>query len=198
MFWLGFLFGDENRKLKELEQRKKDRQAERDRELLGFMVEELAPQLEFMKKNNLESLTFTLLDPSKFNYSLLSQTMSKIGSKIAYTRLEKFEGKFLLTLYKNRPEAISRLYLTILLRGLLWLVLALLITTLVFGVLSPGLELVKSQFSSSFLVPILLNFLVVFFIIISSNAIASVLFRNSKVAKEFEHTVRFDKVVDDD
>ena len=198
MFWLGFLFGDENRKLKELEQRKKDRQAERDREVLGFMVEELRPQLDFMKKNTLESLTFTLLDTSKFNYSLLSQALSKIGSKIAYTRLEKFEGKFLLTLYKNRPEAISRLYLTILLRGLLWLVLALLITTLVFGVLSPGLELVKSQFTSSFLVPILLNFLVVFFIIISSNAIESVLFRNSKVAKEFEHTVRFDKVVEND
>ncbi len=198
MFWLGFLFGDENRKLKELEQRKKDRQAEQDRETLGFMIDELTPQLEFMEKYNLENLTFTLLDSSKFNYSLLSQALSKTGSKIAYTRLEKFEGKFLLTLYKSRPEEISRLYLTILLRGLLWLVLALLITTLVFGVLSPGLELVKSQFSSSFLVPILLNFLVVFFIIISSNAIASVLFRNSKVAKEFEHTVRFDKVVDDD
>lgn len=198
MFWLGFLFGDENRKLKDLEQRKKDRQVERDRETLGFMVEVLAPQLEFMDKNNLENLTFTLLDSSKFDYSLLSQALSKIGSKIAYIRLEKFEGKFLLTLYKTRPESISRLYLAILLRGLLWLVLALLVTTLVFGVLSPGLELVKSQFTSSFLVPILLNFLVVFFIIISSNAIASVLFRNSKVAKEFEHTVRFDKVVEND
>ena len=198
MFWLGFLFGDESRKLKELEQHKKDRQAERDRELLGFMVEELQPQLDFMTKNNLESLTFTLLDSSKFNYSLLSQALPKIGFKVAYTRLEKFEDKFILTLYKNRPEAISRLYLAILLRGLLWLVLALLTTTLVFGVLSPGLGFVKSQFTSSFLVPILLNFLVVFFIIISSNAIASVLFRNSKVAKEFEHTVRFDKVVDYD
>ena len=62
MFWLGFLFGDENRKLKDLEQRKKDRQAERDRETLGFMVDELTPQLDFMKKNNLENLTFTLLD----------------------------------------------------------------------------------------------------------------------------------------
>lgn len=72
MFWLGFLFGDENRKLKELEQRKKDRQVERDRETLGFMVEVLAPQLEFMDKNNLENLTFTLLDSSKFDYSLLS------------------------------------------------------------------------------------------------------------------------------
>lgn len=195
MFWLGFLFGDENRKLKELEQRKKDRQAERDRETLGFMIDELTPQLDFMVKYNLENLTFTLLDPTKFDYSLLSQVLSKVGSKIAYTRLEKFEGKFLLTLYKNRPEAISRLYLAILLRGLLWLVIAIVNTTLVFGVLSPGLELVKSQFTSSFLVSILLNFLTVFFVLISSNAIASVLFRYSKVAKEFENTIRFDKVV---
>ena len=81
MFWLGFLFGDENRKLKELEQRKKDRQVERDRETLGFMVEVLAPQLDFMDKNNLENLTFTLLDSSKFDYSLLSQALSKVGSK---------------------------------------------------------------------------------------------------------------------
>ena len=110
MFWLGVLFGDEHRKLKELEQRKKDRQAERDRELLGFMVEELTPQLDFMERYNLDNLTFTLLDSSKFNYSLLSQALSKIGSKIAYTRLEQFEGKFLLTLYKNRPKAISRLH----------------------------------------------------------------------------------------
>lgn len=195
MFWLGFLFGDENRKLKELEQRKKDRQAERDRETIDFMVEELRPQLDFMKKNNLENLTFTLLDSSNFDYSLLSQALSNLGSKIAYTRLEKFEGKFLLTLYKNHPKAISRLYLAILLRGLLWLILALMTASLIFEVLSPGLELVKSQFTSSFLVPILLNFLTVFFVLISSNAIASVLFRYSKVAKEFENTIRFDKVV---
>lgn len=198
MFWLGFLFGDENRKLKELEQRKKDRQAERDRETLGFMIDELTPQLDFMVKYNLENLTFTLLDSTKFDYSLLSQALSKVGSKIAYTRLEKFEGKFLLTLYKNRPEAISRLYLAILLRGLLWLVIAIVTTTLVFGVLSPRVEFVQSQFTTSFLVPILLNFLVVFFILVSSNAIASVFFRNSKVAKEFEHTIRFDKVVEND
>lgn len=198
MFWLGFLFGDENRKLKELEQRKKDRQAERDRETIDFMVEELRPQLDFMKKKNLENLTFTLLDSSNFDYSLLSQALLNLGSKIAYTRLEKFEGKFLLTLYKNHPEAISRLYLAILLRGLLWLILALMTASLIFEVLSPGLELVKSQFTSSFLVPILLNFLTVFFVLISSNTIASVLFRYSKVAKEFEHTIRFDKVVEND
>lgn len=198
MFWLGFLFGDENRKLNELEQRKKDRQAEQDRETIGFMVKELTPQLEFMKKTGLDNLTFPILDLSKFDYSLLSKTLTKCGSKIAYTRLEKEKGIFTLTLYKNRPDAISRLYLAILLRGLLWFVLALMTSVLVFGVLSPSLDLVKSQFTSSFLVPILLNFLTVFFVLISSNAVASVLFRYSKVAKEFENTIRFDKVVEND
>ena len=151
-----------------------------------------------MKKNELDNLTFPILDFSKFDYNLLSKALTKCGSKIAYTRLEKEKGIFTLTLYKNRPDAISRLYLAILMRGLLWFVLALMTSVLVFGVLSPSLDLVKSQFTSSFLVPILLNFLTVFFVLISSNAVASVLFRYSKVAKEFENTIRFDKVVEND
>lgn len=94
MFWLGFLFADENRQLKELEQRKKDRQAEQDRETIGFMVKKLTPQLEFMKKTELDNLTFPILDLSKFDYSLLSKALTKCGSKIAYTRLEKEDGTF--------------------------------------------------------------------------------------------------------
>lgn len=80
MFWLGFLFGDENRKLKELEQRKKDRQAELDNKTIGFMVETLTPQLEFMKKNELDNLTFPILDLSKFDYSLLYELDSGVVS----------------------------------------------------------------------------------------------------------------------
>lgn len=125
MFWLGFLFGDENRQLKELEQRKKDRQAEQDRETIGFMVKKLTPQLEFMKKAELDNLTFPILDLSKFDYSLLSKALTKCGSKIAYTRLEKEDGTFTLTLYKTRPEVISRLHRAYILRVLLWFVFAL-------------------------------------------------------------------------
>lgn len=94
MFWLGFLFGDENRNLKELEQHKKDHQAELDNKTIGFMVETLTPQLEFMKKNELDNLTFPILDLSKFDFSLLSKALTKCGSKIAYTRLEKENGTF--------------------------------------------------------------------------------------------------------
>lgn len=198
MFWLGFLFADENRQLKELEQRKKDRQAEQDKETLGFMVDELRPQLDFMKKNNLENLTFTLLAPSKFNYSLLSQALSKIGSKIAYTRLEKFEGKFLLTLYKNRPEAISRLHRAYILRLLLWFVFALVFTVPVYLFSKTYLNLLQPTFFASTLFGYLLAIIGVSLIWIFANISSSLAFRHFKLADEFKNTIRFDKVVEND
>lgn len=197
MFWLGFLFGDENRKLKELEQRKKDRQAEQDRETLGFMIGELTPQLEFMEKYNLENLTFTLLDSSKFNYSLLSQTMSKIGSKIAYTRLEKFEGKFLLTLYKNRPEAISRLHKVYILRLLLWFIFALVFTVPVYLFSKTYLDLLQPTFFAPTLFDYLLVIIGVSIIWILANISSFLTFRHLKFAEEFKNTIRFDKVLED-
>jgi hypothetical protein len=198
MFWLGFLFGDENRKLKDLEQRKKDRQAERDRETLGFMVDELTPQLDFMKKNNLENLTFTLLDSSKFDYSLLSQALSKIGSKIAYTRLEKFEGKFLLTLYKNRPEAISRLHRAYILRVLLWFVFALVFTVPVYLFSKTYLDLLQLTFFAPTLFEYLLALVGVSVIWSFANISSSLVFCHFKLADEFKNTIIFDKVVEDD
>ena len=198
MFWLGFLFGDENRQLKELEQRKKDRQAERDRELLGFMVEELTPQLDFMERYNLDNLTFTLLDSSKFNYSLLSQALSKIGSKIAYTRLEQFEGKFLLTLYKNRPKAISRLHRAYILRFLLWFIFALLFTVPVYLFSKTYLDLLQPTFFASTLFDYLLTVIGVSVIWIFANISSSLVFHHFKLADEFKNTIIFDKVVEDD
>ena len=198
MFWLGFLFGDENRKLKELERSRKQRELEEEEKKVSFMIEDFEPFLTSMEKEGMTETSVVFSDCSRFSYNALPKALSKLGSKIAYTRLEKEKGTFTLTFYKNRPEAISRLYSAILLRGLLWLVVALMTSVLVFGMLSPSLDLVKSKFTSSFLMPILLNFIAVFFVITSSNFIASVLFRYSKVAKEFEHTVRFDKVVDYD
>lgn len=198
MFWLGFLFADENRQLKELEQRKKDRQAEQDKETLGFMVDELRPQLDFMKKNNLENLTFTLLAPSKFNYSLLSQALPKIGSKIAYTRLEKFEGKFLLTLYKNRPESISRLHRAYILRVLLWCAFALVFSVPVYLFSKTYLDLLQPTFFAPTLFDYLSAIIGVSIIWICANISSSLVFRHFKLADEFKHTLRFDKVVEDD
>lgn len=199
MFWLlDFLFGNESHKLKELEQRKKDRQVEQDRETLDFMVEELQYQLAFMEKNNLESLTFTLLNPSKFNYSFLSQALSKIGSKIAYTRLEKFEGKLLLTLYKNRPEAISRLHIAYILRLLLWFVFALIFTVPVYLFSKTYLDLLQPTFFAPILFAYLLAIAGVSVIWICANMVSALVFRHVKFAEEFKHTLRFEKVLDDD
>lgn len=198
MFWLGFLFGDESRKLKELEQHKKDRQAERDRETLDFMVEELRPQLDFMKKNNLESLTFTILDPSKFNYSLLSKALIKCGSKIAYIRLEKEDGTFTLTLYKNRPEAFSRLHRAYILRLLLWFIFALVFTVPVYLFSKAYLDLLQPTFFAPTLFDYLLTIIGVSVIWIFANISSSLAFRHFKLADEFKNTIRFDKVVEDD
>lgn len=198
MFWFGFLFGDENRKLKELEQRRKYRQVERDKETLGFMVEELQYQLAFMEKNNLESLTFTLLNPSKFNYSLLSQALSKIGSKIAYTRLEKFEGKLLLTLYKNRPEAISRLYRAYILRLLLWFIFALIFTVPVYLFSKTYLDLLQPTFFTPTLFAYILTIAGVSVIWICANMVSALVFRYVKFAEEFKHTVRFNALPSQD
>ena len=198
MFWLGFLFADENRQLKELEQRKKDRQAEQDRETIGFMVKKLTPQLEFMKKTELDNLTFPILDLSKFDYSLLSKALTKCGSKIAYTRLEKEDGTFTLTLYNNRPEAISRLHRAYILRVLLWFVFALVFTVPVYMFSKTYLDLLQPTFLAPTLFSYLLAIIGVSLIWIFANISSSLAFRHFKLADEFKNTIRFDKVVEND
>ena len=123
MFWLGFLFGDENRKLKELERSRKQRELEEEEKKVSFMIEDFEPFLTSMEKEGMTETSVVFSDCSRFSYTALPKALSKLGSKIAYTRLEKEKGTFTLTLYKNRPEAISRLYLAILLRGLGWFVI---------------------------------------------------------------------------
>lgn len=198
LFWLGFLFGVESRRLKELEQRKKDHQAERDRETVGFMVKQLTPQLEFMKKSELDSLTFPILDLSKFDYSLLSQTLSKIGSKISYTRLEKENGTFTLTLYKNRPEVISRLHRAYILRVLLWFVFALVFSVPIYLFSKTYLDLLQPTFFAPILFDYLVAIIGVSVIWILANISSSLIFRHFKLADEFKNTIRFDKVVEVD
>ena len=198
MFWLGFLFGDENRNLKELEQHKKDHQAELDNKTIGFMVETLTPQLEFMKKNELDNLTFPILDLSKFDFSLLSKALTKYGSKIAYTRLEKENGTFTLTLYKNRPEAISRLYLAWILRGVLLIMLAIVMAYPFYTISQICIDSFASLSQPSSIVLGLFKLILVFLWVITSNVFAGLIFKETKIAKEFQHTIRFDKVVADE
>ena len=198
MFWLGFLFGDENRKLKELERSRKQRELEEEEKKVSIMVEEFEPFLTSMEKEGVTETSVVFSDCSRFSYNALPKVLSKLGSKIAYTRLEKFEGKFLLTLYKNRPEAISRLHRAYILRLLLWFIFALLFTVPVYLFSKTYLDLLQPTFFA----PILFNYLVaiigVSIIWILANISSSLAFHHFKLAEEFKNTIRFDKVVEED
>lgn len=198
MFWLGFLFGDENRKLKELERSRKQRELEEEEKKVSIMVEDFEPFLTSMEKEGMTETSVVFSDCSRFSYNALPKVLSKLGSKIAYTRLEKFEGKFLLTLYKNRPEAISRLHRAYILRLLLWFIFALLFTVPVYLFSKTYLDLLQPTFFA----PILFNYLVaiigVSIIWILANISSSLAFHHFKLAEEFKNTIRFDKVVEED
>lgn len=198
MYLFSFLFRDEHQQLKEIARRKKQDESKKQEENLVMMSETLSPYLKFMEKNNLENITFPISNLSKFDYTLLSLVFVKYGSKIAYTRLESEDGIFFLTLFKSRPESISRFYLAIVLRIVLWVVVASVMVYPLYLVAYPSIELLTSHYSSPFILSILLNFLVGFFGISSSNVLSGVIFKQFEVAKEFQHTIRFDEVTIDD
>ena len=198
MYLFSFLFRDEHQQLKEIVKRKKQGEGKKQEESLVTMFETLSPYLKLMEKNELESITFPISNLSKFDYTLLSLVFVKYGSKIAYTRLESEDDIFSLTLFKSRPESISRFYLAIVLRIVLWVVVASVMVYPLYLVAHPSIELLTSHYSSPFILSILLNFLVGFFGISSSNVLSGVIFKQFKVAKEFQHTIRFDEVTIDD
>lgn len=198
MYLFSFLFRDEHQQLKEIAKRKKQDEVKKQEESLVTMFETLSPYLKLMEKNELESITFPISNLSKFDYTLLSLVFVKYGSKIAYTRLESEDDIFSLTLFKSRPESISRFYLAIVLRIVLWVVVASVMVYPLYLVAHPSIELLTSHYSSPFILSILLNFLVGFFGISSSNVLSGVIFKQFKVAKEFQHTIRFDEVTIDD
>ena len=198
MYLFSFLFRDEHQQLKEIAKRKKQDEVKKQEESLVTMFETLSPYLKLMEKNELESITFPISNLSKFDYTLLSLVFVKYGSKIAYTRLENEDDIFSLTLFKSRPESISRFYLAIVLRIVLWVVVASVMVYPLYLVAHPSIELLTSHYSSPFILSILLNFLVGFFGISSSNVLSGVIFKQFKVAKEFQHTIRFDEVTIDD
>lgn len=198
MFWLGFLFGDEHRQLKEIERSRKQRELEELEKKVAFMVEDFEPFLTSMEKEGLIETSVVFSDYSRFSYNALPKALSKIGSKIAYTRLEKEGGVFTLTLYKNRPEAISRLHRAYILRLLLWFVFALLFVVPVYLFSKTYLDLLQPTFFAPTLFDYLLAVVGVSFIWVCANIVSSLVFRQFKIAEEFKHTLRFDKVVEDD
>lgn len=198
MFWLGFLFGDEHRQLKEIERSRKQRELEELEKKVAFMVEDFEPFLTSMEKEGLIETSVVFSDYSRFSYNALPKALSKIGSKIVYTRLEKEGGVFTLTLYKNRPEAISRLHRAYILRLLLWFVFALVFTVPVYMFSKTYLDLLKPTFFAPTLFDYLLAIIEVSIIWILANISSSLAFRHFKLADEFKNTIRFDKVVEDD
>lgn len=198
MFWLGFLFGDEHRQLKEIERSRKQRELEELEKKVAFMVEDFEPFLTSMEKEGLIETSVVFSDYSRFSYNALPKALSKIGSKIVYTRLEKEGGVFTLTLYKNRPEAISQLHIAYILRLLLWFVFALLFVVPVYLFSKAYLDLLQPTFIATRLFDYLLAIIGVSVIWICANISSSLVFRQFKIAEEFKHTLRFDKVVEDD
>lgn len=198
MFRLAFLFGDENRQLKELEQSRRLRELEEEEKKITYMVKDFAPFLAQMEVFGMVETSVVFSDLSRFDYTVLPKALSKLGSKIAYTRLEKEGGVFTLTLYKNRPEAISRLHRAYILRLLLWFIFALLFTVPVYLFSKAYLDLLQPTFIATRLFDYLLAIIGVSVIWICANISSSLVFRQFKIAEEFKHTLRFDKVVEDD
>lgn len=64
MFWLGFLFGDENRKLKELERSRKQRELEEEEKKVSIMVEDFEPFLTSMEKEGMTETSVVFSDCS--------------------------------------------------------------------------------------------------------------------------------------
>lgn len=196
MFWLGFLFGDESRKLKELEQSRKQRELEEEEKKIAYMVEDFAPFLAQMEVFSMTETSVVFFDLSRFDYIALPKVLSKLSSKIAYTQLEKEDGIFTLTFYKNRPEAISRLHRAYILRFLLWFVFVLIFTWPVYLFSKTYLNLLQPTLFAPTLFECLLAVIGVSFIWVCANIGSNLIFRRFKFAKEFQHTLRFDKVVE--
>lgn len=198
MFWLGFLFGNESRQLKEIERSRKQRELEEREKKAALMLEDFEPFLTSMEKEGLTETSVVFSDPSRFDYTVLPKALSKLGSKIAYTRLEKENGTFTLTLYKNRPEAYFRLYLALLLRGILLIMLAVVMAYPFYMISQSWIDSFTSLVQPSSIVLGLFKLILVFIWVITSNAFAGLIFKETKLAQEFQHTIRFNKVVADE
>lgn len=196
MFWLGFLFGDESRQLKEIERSRKLRELEEEEKKIVYMVEDFEPFLTSMEKEGLTETSVVFSDLSRFDYTVLPKALSKLGSKIAYTQLEKEDGIFTLTFYKNRPEAVSRLHRAYILRFLLWFVFALIFTWPVYLFSKTYLNLLQPTLFAPTLFECLLAVIGVSFFWVCANIGSNLIFRRFKFAQEFQYTLRFDKVVE--
>ena len=89
MFWLGFLFGDEHRQLKEIERSRKQRELEEREKKAALMLEDFEPFLTTMGKEGMTETSVVFSDCSRFSYNALPKVLSKLGSKSLIHDLKK-------------------------------------------------------------------------------------------------------------
>lgn len=199
MFLFGYLLGKESARSKRMEEARRISHIEYKKTTVGYMAEFLEPYLSFFEKDGgLTEVSIPIESKLKFDYDLLPAVFFKLGSKIAHTRLEKEEGKYTLTLYKNHSEAHSRFLVTNILLACLWFFYCLILSYPTFLLANYVVDLGLSIISLSFLLHFLVYILAVSVVASVASLLSTISFRWTNLFKEFKHTVRFDEVHIDD
>lgn len=199
MFLLGYLLGKESARSEHMGEACRISEIEYKKTIVGYMVEFLEPYLSsFEKDGGLTEVSIPINSKSKFDYDLLPAVFSKLGSKIAHTRLEKEECKYTLTLYKNHSEAHSRFLVANILLACLWFFYCLILAYPTFLLANYVIDLGLSIVSLNFLLHFLVYILAVFIVASVASLLSIISFRWTNLFKEFKDTVRFDEVPIDD
>lgn len=199
MFLFGYLLGKESARSKYMEEARRISEIEHKKTTVGYMAEFLEPYLSSFEKNGgLTEVSIPIESKLKFDYDLLPAVFLKLGSKIAYTRLEKEEGKYILTLYKSHSEAHSRFLMANILLACLWFFYCLILAYPTFLLANYVIDLGLSTVSLSFLLHFLVYILAVSIVASVASLLSTISFRWTDLFKEFKHTVRFDELPSQD
>lgn len=196
MFLLGYLLGKESVRSKHMEEARRISDIEYKKTTVGYMAEFLEPFLSsFEKDGKLTELSVLIDSKVKFDYDLLPAVFSKLGFKIAHTRLEKEEGKYTITFYKSRPEAHSRFLVATISLACLWFFYCLVLAYPTFLLANHVIDLGLSIVSLSFLLHFLVYILAVSVVASVASLLSTISFRWTSLFKEFKNTVRFDELL---
>jgi hypothetical protein len=198
MFLLGYLLGKESARSEHMEEARRISASEYKKTVVQGMVEYFQPFLKQIEGEEVSEVSVPIEATLKFDYDLLPAVFSKLGSKIAHTRLEKEEGKYTLTLYKNHSEAHSRFLVANILLACLWFFYCLILSYPTFLLANYVIDLGLSIISLSFLLHFLVYILAVSVVASVASLLSTISFRWTDLFKEFKHTVRFDEVHIDD
>lgn len=199
MFLLGYLLGKESARYEHMEEARRISEIEYKKTTVGYMVEFLEPYLSsFEKDGGSTEVSIPIESKVKFDYDLLPAVFSKLGSKITHTRLEKEEGKYTLTLYKNHSEAHSRFLVANILLACLWFFYCLILAYPTFLLANYVIDLGLSFISLSFLLHFVIYALAVSVVVSVASLLSTISFRWTDLFKEFKNTIRFDELPSQD